>query len=280
MAILCSTSIRCGSPIDDALRAIRELGFSDIDLLAIDGWAHVHPSELAASWEETTGRLHRLLAENGLVPLAFNTGTGPQLHDRSDSANQQRREQIAALIRLMDAYGVKIAAIQPRDRDRNRPWPDVLADCVATLREYDAAAREAGVVFALELHVGSPFETLDQARRLLESMPEARLVYDPSHFVMQGIDIRETEWLMERAVLVHLRDAAPGRMQTHFGAGGVDFDWMLAALARRGYSGHFSIEYLEAPDMDTREDVIAARNAVARYFPESARSLPQSQQRR
>jgi len=99
-------------------------------------------------------------------------------------------------------------------------------------------------------------------------MPEMPLVYDPTHFVMQGIDIRETAWLMERAIHVHLRDAAPGKIQEHFGKGAVDFDWVLRTLKDNGYEGHFSIEYLEDENMDVLEDAKRARDAVAQYFPE------------
>jgi sugar phosphate isomerase/epimerase len=54
----------------------------------------------------------------------------------------------------------------------------------------------------------------------VEELPEVPLVYDPTHFVMQGIDIRETGWLMAHAQHVHLRDAAPDKMQVPFGTGG------------------------------------------------------------
>ncbi|REE57440.1 sugar phosphate isomerase/epimerase [Paenibacillus taihuensis] len=268
MTIACSTSVRCGSSLDAALRTVAELGFRSVDLLAIDGWVHVNPSDLVSDWEGTVSRLDDRLSAYGLVPLALNTGTGPQLHDRSEAACELRRAEIAALIRLMQRYGVQLAAIQPLGNDASRPWADVLADCVATLREYDTAAREAGVAFALELHIHSPFETLEQARALIAAMPEVKLVYDPSHFVMQGIDIRETEWLMDHAVHVHVRDAARDRMQAHLGEGDVDLDWMLGTLARRGYSGHFSIEYLEDGGMDVLGDVIGVRDAILRYFPE------------
>ncbi|MBM7565530.1 sugar phosphate isomerase/epimerase family protein [Paenibacillus sacheonensis] len=268
MTIACSTSIRSGSSLEAALAEVGGLGFSRVDLLAIDGWAHINPSDLARDYEGERDRLTSLLAQYKLQPLALNTGTGPQLHDRSEPSNRRRIEEIQAIIRLMNDYEITLAAIQPRNNDPGRPWSDVLADCVATLREYDALGRAAGITFALELHVNSPFETLEQAKRLVDAMPQIRLVYDPTHFVMQGIDIRETEWLMDYASHVHLRDASLGRMQTAFGAGGVDFDWVLGTLAARGYAGHFSIEYLEEGGVDWTADILALRDRISRYFPE------------
>lgn len=268
MAIACSTSLRSGSSLEEAIRSVSQLGFAKVDLLAIDGWVHIHPSELVSDWDAAAARLDRMLSNGGLAPIALNTGTGAQLHDRSLAANLGRRQQMMAILRLMRAYGIGIAAIQPLRSDSGRPWSDVLRDCVATLREYGAMGREAGVTFALELHVDSPFETMEQTKRLVEMMPEVQFVYDPTHFVMQGYDIRETEWLMDRARHVHLRDAAVGLMQTRFGTGAVDFDWVLSTLAAKGYAGHFSIEYLEMDGADWSPDVLAVRDAIRRYFPE------------
>jgi sugar phosphate isomerase/epimerase len=85
---------------------------------------------------------------------------------------------------------------------------------------------------------------------------------------MQGIDIRETGWLMDRARHVHLRDAAPGKIQAPFGEGTVDFDWVLGELEQRGYQGHFSIEYLENKDFDVIDSAQRLHETIARRFPE------------
>lgn len=270
MAIACSTSIRCNSSLENALSDIKRMGFHNIDLLAIDGWVHVHTRDLVRQYDRVVTDLDNLLGKYGLKPIALNTGVSAQLHHRSEVINSQRLEEVAALIRLMKHYGITLAAIQPRNTDPSRLWEDVLKDCVATLRDQVGAGRTAGVIFALELHIHSPFETLAQARRLLEAMPEVPLVYDPSHFAMQGIDIKETTWLMKHASHVHLRDAAVGKMQVPYGQGLIDFDWLLSALKERGYLGGFSIEYLEPDqrDFDLSDSVLRLRDKISEYFPE------------
>jgi sugar phosphate isomerase/epimerase len=266
MSIACSTSIRCGSSLEDALATISKLGLEKIDILTIDGWVHVDTQELADNWGSAIARVDGLLKQYGLTPIATNSGVSPQLHHRSEEINAQRLKEIEALVRFMKHYEIEVAAIQPRAADAERPWEEVLADCVETLREQKSAGEKAGVTFALELHVNSPFETLEQARRFCEAMPDMPLVYDPSHFVMQGFDIRETGFLMDRAAHVHLRDAGPGKLQTHFGEGAVDFDWLFGALKDRGYQGHFSIEYLQSEEIDVLDDVVKARDAIAAHF--------------
>ncbi len=266
MAIACSTSVGTNSSLAETLSSIASIAIPNVDLLVIDGWKHIHSQALADDFEATVAPVDALLAQNQLKPIALNSGVSPQLHQRSAEINAQRLREIAAVIRLMQHLDITIAAIQPRQPDRDRPYNDVLADCVATLREQISMGREAGVTFALELHVNSPFETLEQARQLLDQMPDLPLVYDPTHFVMQGIDLRETGWLMEHAAHVHLRDADRDKMQVPFGTGAVDFDWLLGTLKDRGYNGHLSIEYLETSDFDVLASAARLYDTISKYF--------------
>lgn len=268
MAIACSTSVFSNSSLEDALAGIAGLGFPCFDLLAIDGWIHLHTSELAREPAAARARIDGLLARHGLRFLAANTGVGPQLHDRSPEANERRRAETAALVDFLRHYGVRVAAVQPRQSDPSRPWDAVLADCITTLREQFAVAGAAGVQLAVELHVNSPFEKLEQARQLFREMPEVRIVFDPTHFYCQGVPFAEFAWTIDHAVHVHLRDAAPGKLQAPFGEGAVNFDEVLGTLKDRGYAGHFSIEYFASPEFDVADSVQRLRDTIARHFPE------------
>ncbi|HEY0867049.1 MAG TPA: sugar phosphate isomerase/epimerase family protein [Fimbriimonas sp.] len=263
--VACSTSVRCHSTLDKALEEIAGAGFREIDLLAIDGWVHLNPSDLARDYDSSFRTFDAKLKASNLIIRALNTGVGPQLHDRSSAAAEVRSAEIAALIRFMSEYGIRIAAIQPRNADRSRPADAVFADCIRTVREQVALGEEEGVEFALELHSNSPFETMEQARALVEAFGDVPLVYDPSHFVMQGVDLRDTAWLMNHAKHVHLRDAAHGRLQTRVGEGGVDFDWMLRSLQDGGYRGGYSLEYLETDEFDALEEALRLEELVKRY---------------
>ena len=268
MTIACSTSVGTNSSLQTTLARIASIGIPHVDLLVIDGWKHIDSQALATAFEQTVAPVDALLAHHNLKLIALNTGVSPQLHQRSATVNAQRQREIAAVLRLMQRFDITIAAIQPRQPDRDRPYAEVLADCVATLREQITLGREAGITFALELHVNSPFETLEQARLLLDQMPDIPLVYDPTHFVMQGISLRDTGWLMAHARHVHLRDAARDQMQVPFGTGEVDFDWLLGTLKDQGYAGHFSIEYLETADFDVMDSAARLYEVIHAHFGE------------
>lgn len=253
--IYCSTSVRCGSSRSQAFSDIAAAGFTEIDLLAIEGWVHINPSEMQERnlWREE-------LTQHGLTVRALNTGVGPQLHDRSETANSTRTTETRSLLDYMKDAGVSVAAIQPRAKDESREWEDVLQDCIASVREQVEMASADGISFALELHVNSPFESIDQAKRLLEEWPDVPLIYDPSHFIMQGIPLQETRWLMKNAKHCHVRDCARGRLQAPFGDGEVDFKWVVNTLGEEGFQGAFSIEYLESKDFDAIESAQKLRD--------------------
>lgn len=266
MNIACSTTVGYKQDLESVLHSIQENGFSTVDLLAIHGWAHMNPEDLADEGEAGYNRITDLLTRYQLSPIALNIGTRTDLHDRTAEAIESRNREMQAMVGLMNRLSIPMAVVQPRARDTSRPYADVVRDCAATLRELEAIAVRFGVELALELHVFSPFEMLDQARALIEIMPDLKVVYDPSHLVMQGVPLRETEWLMDRSIHVHLRDAAYGHMQTRLGQGSVDFEWIFHALKRRGYSGPVSIEYLQDDQYDAFEDVRRLKMMVEREF--------------
>jgi sugar phosphate isomerase/epimerase len=264
--VACSTSIGCGTDLENALLRIDQVGSSFVDLLAIDGWVHVHPSRLVQNFDAEASELEYKLANRKLI--CMNTGVGPQLHDRSEVAKERRTAETQALIQLMKRTNVDLAAIQPRNPDPSRPWTDVLEDCVQSLQDQFELAKAAGVAFALELHVNSPFETFEQAHQLIKRMPDVPLVYDPTHFVMQGANLNETAWMLPHTKHVQLRDAAKGQIQVPFGTGDVDFDWLFGSLKDAGYAGRFSVEYLDTNDFDVVSSAKQLYEKLAANFEE------------
>lgn len=262
MAVCCSTSA-FPPPLSAALAAVAQLGFAAVDLIAIEGWGHVEPDDLVNDWQATASQVEALLREQQLAPLAMNVAIGP-LYRRDAQTSARRLGKVEAVVRLMQRLGVGVASFYPGYKVQDRPWDTVLADTVATVREILAIGRAAGVTLAIEPHFDTPFQTMAQIRPLLDAVPELGVAYDPSHFAMQGIDLAETACLLERAVHVHLRDAAPGAMQAGFGTGTVDLDWLLGALEERGYRGHLSIEYLRTSEFDVADSIRRTAEAVTR----------------
>ncbi len=264
MAVACSTSA-FKVPLDEALAEVAGLGFGHVDLISIEGWNHVEPEELVTEWEVASSEVTESLRRHGLEPVALNVAVG-DLYDRRDEIRSERLEKVGAVARLMEHLGVPVASFYPGYMREEVDWDEALEGTLATWREMRSPAREWGVRFVLEAHKNTPFETLDQIARLLEADADLALAYDPSHFVMQSLDVRETEPLLERTEHVHLRDAGPEKMQRPLGEGTVDFEWILDALRERGYGGHFSIEYLGGRDRDVTGDIAELKRLVETHL--------------
>lgn len=260
MSLACSTSA-FRTPLAEALAEVRGLGFQYVDLICIPGWDHVQPPELARDAPAVADRVAALLEQNGLTPVACNVGLA-NLHQRSEEVDAQRMREAEGMAQLMRRLGIGIASFYPGYKVDAAQWEDAFARWVHTWRGLEAVADEAGVTFVVELHKDTVFETMAQCRRLLEALPELRIAYDPSHFVMQGLDVRETAPLLARAAHVHLRDAAINTMYERTGRGTVDFDWLFDALRDMGYEGHVSIECLPGGDAQAVRDDILKLKAI------------------
>ena len=261
--ILCSSSVRTRVPFEQAMADIGGAGFRDIDLLAINTWAHINPAVLAADYDAVTARAEAVFIKRGLTVRSMNVGFTRQLYDRSPESVGQNLRECEAVCRFMNYFGAGAAALQPLGIDPARDRGEALDDCIASLADYYECAGRYGIKLGIELHVNSHFESRDAIDRLFSKIPDAGVAYDPSHFVAQGADIRESEFIMKNSVNAHLRDSAPGDdLQTPLGAGAVDFEWIADKLAAHNYRGHYSIEYLDNEKWDALGEAVKLRGLL------------------
>lgn len=250
--------------LDHALGTLASLGFKEIDLIVIDSWGLVSATALHDDFEAETSRVEGLLRKHGLTAVSLNSAFSPQLFDREDeAANAQRRDTVRALCRFMRRLGIPLGAHYPGHiADWKNDPEGVWTGTVETLREIQAIAREEGVCLAPEIHFKTPFETPGGARRLLREIPGLPYTYEPSHFIVNGVDYRDTADLLDGAAHCHLRTSALGQIQCAPPAGLDALDWMLGRLRARDYAGIVSIEYLPKADFDT---VAAIKTLAERY---------------
>ena len=126
---------------------------------------------------------------------------------------------------------------------------------------------ENGVKFALEVHPTEIAFDIVTAKRLLEALdnrPEFGFNFDPSHLLWQMVDpVKFIEAFPDRIYHVHIKDAAltldgvSGILSSHLdfdqpgrgwnfrspGHGQVNFEEIIRALNRIGYTGPLSVEW-------------------------------------
>ena len=65
MAIACSTCVGSDDSLDVVLGKIAGMGFQHVDLLAMHGWCHVSPRDLAESWDATLATVEGTFGNTG-----------------------------------------------------------------------------------------------------------------------------------------------------------------------------------------------------------------------
>ena len=265
MFIACSTTMGSAMETADVLDAIAKLGFDEVDILGIHQWApHIQPEGWLSDPIQAKLDLDKLLDQDHLKLRCLNLGLSRELYDRSENAIKMRQDELTAYLNVMKAYGLSVAALQPGKYPEGEL--DYFPAYIKTLNEIHAMEKEAGVTLALELHVGSPVGQLSDANRLLDAIPDLKIIYDPSHFAMQGISLKDTLNLIERTAHVHVRDAAPGKLQVPYGTGTVDFAGTWQALLDHDYAGGFSIEYIMTNEWDIGPEIHKGRDDISRWF--------------
>jgi len=267
MKIIGSTSA-WKNDLDHALGRLRALGFKEVDLIVIESWGLISTNALVNDFEAEASRIEGLLARHGLWAVSVNSAFSPDLNDRAEEAgNAARKDQVRAVSLLMQRLGISIGAHYPGYiADWKSDAEGVWCDTVASLRDIQATVAEfPGVRLAPELHYKTPFEHPDAARRLLREFPELPYTYEPSHFIVQGLEWRETGDLLDGASHVHLRGCAPGQLQAPPAIGEDAQRWVVERLLARNYQGILSIEYLPEADFDV-EAAIAELHDKARQW--------------
>jgi len=261
--IACSSGLFHQLPLEPALKSVAKLGFQRVDLLAVEGWNHINPSEAADGVDAVDARLQQALAAAGVELDAFNMGFSVALHERRPAACEQRQAEAAAMAELMTRYNLTTASLVPGRPDATYSFESQVERAVASLREIMAVTRPYGLTIALECHVDSIMEDPVVAARILDEVPGLTVAYDPSHLIMQGIALEDTGPLLDRVGRVHVRDATRDQMQVRYGRGELDLDRLLALLAEHGYRGGYSIEVLDPwGSRAARRDVQALQRAL------------------
>src|SRR5262249_8677630 len=122
-----------------------------------------------------------------------------------------------------------------------------------------------------EPHVGSVSCTPELALSLIERSPQTKIALDYSHFVLQYIPVERIHPLISYAAHFHIRPARPGRLQTRWDDGSIDFVDLIRRLENAGYRDYLSIEYVSADwydmnQLDTISETVTTKLALEAYF--------------
>ncbi len=109
-----------------------------------------------------------------------------------------------------------------------------LMRAAAELGRRASAAREWGVRFSVEPHVGSVCRTPEDIARLCELAPDLELTLDYTHCASQGFTEQEIKPLLAHARHAHVRGGADGRLQTALRENTIDYERVIDELRKHG----------------------------------------------
>jgi sugar phosphate isomerase/epimerase len=242
--------------IEDAIAKMKELGFRGFDLAAFEGWQNVNPSMLAEAGESWSKEFAHIVKESDMRVSSFNCGISKQLNDDNPDSFAQYKKEYIALLNLAEVVNCPNITVQPGRVSENDSFEKAFNTSMKHLSELSELNKERNVTLSLEGHQGSILENPKDALRMMKSLwPSVGFTYDPSHFTMQGISLKETEPLLDYTMHVHVRNASLGKMQDTMADGIVDFHWLISALTARSYDGAVAIEYFSGFDKEFKNTI-------------------------
>jgi sugar phosphate isomerase/epimerase len=233
---------------DAALDLIAALGFQGVDLGLFEGRSHLVPSREFADVARSGGDLRRKLDDRGLRAADVFIQSSDFREYAINHPNAERRAVARDLFERALEYAAVLDAPHvtalPGVDFPEEPLVDSLQRCSEELAWRVERARDAGITFSVEAHVGSVVPEPKAAAALVERTPGLTLTLDYTHFTRQGMPDAEIEPLVQHASHFHVRGAREGRLQASFKDNTIDYARVLAVMDEVGYAGYLGVEYV------------------------------------
>jgi sugar phosphate isomerase/epimerase len=228
----------------------------------------------------TAARVREAHLERG-IEMAAVSGTFNTIHpDRGERREGLRR--LGALASAAPALGTRLITLSTGTRHPSDPWAphpenssrEAWKDLVASLREADRIAADAGVTLAFEPEVSNVVDTALKARRLLEEIgsPRLKVVLDAANLFRAGDLARMREVLDEafdeiggHIALAHAKDLSRDGEAGHeaAGTGLLDYEHYLFRLRAAGYGGPLILHGLTEAQVPAALAFLAGKIAAA-----------------
>ena len=232
-----------------ALQLVKLLGFDHVDIGLFTRSTHFSPVDLLASPRSYTAQTLQDLdtAKLCVSDVFIQTGVDPSeaaANDPSLTVRLRNRDIFRNALEFCVALGSKHLTGLPGvyHTDDSHAQDLAIASEVCAWRVAECA--RAGVVYAIEPHVGSICSDVASTHRFLATTKGLTLTLDYGHFIMTGEASDHVHILLPSASHIHVRGGARERLQTSVAENTIDFPNMLTGLQRLAYDGFLALEYV------------------------------------
>jgi len=236
-------------PHDKVLQLIALLGFEGVDIGLFEKRSSLQPSEVFLDTKRHGNGLREKAVQNGLRIADVFYQAAPDFtarainHPDSDIRIQER-DNFLKILDYANSAGSYHVTCLPGVHYRQETYDSSLRRASDELSWRTEQAKQAGLFFGIEAHIGSLVPNPSQVLRLLEMTDGLKLTLDYTHFMRQGIANEEVHPLIPYASHFHARGAAPGRLQTIMDENEIDYPTIAKKMMETGYQGFFGIEYV------------------------------------
>jgi sugar phosphate isomerase/epimerase len=236
-------------PHAQALDLIAALGLQGVDIGLFESRGHLEPSRELKSIGTAARRLRRELDRRGLeladVFLIPGRNFGELAPNHPDAAVRRRaRSQFERVVEYTLAAGGRHITALPGITWPHEPRTDSFQRSATELAWRAAYAREAGVTFGVEPHLGSLIARPRDALALATATPGITFTLDYGHFTRAGYPDRAVEPLLKYTSHFHCRGGTRRRLQAPFEENTIDFTRILRVMRQSGYAGFICLEYV------------------------------------
>jgi sugar phosphate isomerase/epimerase len=235
-------------PHEQVFDLIAMLGFEGIDIGLFADRSHLQPAHVMPNLSASARTLSDQVRSRGLefADIFYQASSFPTIAANHPDA-QERLKSRELFLRMLE-FTLRCNAPHMTGLP-GVPWEGESRETSLKRSAEELAwraeqARQVGVVFAIEPHLGSIVPNPQAAMQLVELAPGLTLTLDYTHFAYQGISDDEVEPLIKHASHFHARGASKDRLQAPFKDNRIDYERVLREMRRVDYPGYVGVEYV------------------------------------
>ena len=233
----------------NALDVITMLEFEGVDIGLFHDRSHLQPLDMFEDIPANAAKLRKDLQERHLAPADVFLQTAVDFESTAvNNPDKEIRDFARAMFEKCLAFAEHIGAehmtILPGVHFTQESLEDSIARSSDELRWRVERAAKAGIVLAVEPHLGSFAEDPEAAADLVKRTPGLTLTLDYTHFTKNAIPDERVETLMPYASHFHARAACPGKAQTTLTRNTIDYERVVEKMHESAYQGYVGIEYV------------------------------------
>ncbi|MEG1473612.1 MAG: sugar phosphate isomerase/epimerase family protein [Christensenella sp.] len=234
---------------DKVIKLVGLLGFDGIDIGLFENRGHLQPSAVFSNTAQNGKLLKRKTEDSGIVVadvfLQCDIDFEPKAINHPDAKiRAQARDWFLHTLEYANACGSKHVTCLPGVHFEAEDYETSFARAKEELAWRALRAKDAGLIFGTETHLGSLGDTPQKTERLMRETKGLTLTLDYTHFATVGIPDSEVEPLIKYATHFHARGAAKGVLQAVVAENTIDYARIVEVMQEVGYKGFIGVEYI------------------------------------